>query len=136
LLPAATAFVVETLDRTMPQIWIGATLADRLQTTDLPLKVLFFTSCKAQVPIFQNSLQSQAEYILMSILSKKNEKCRLLGGKLWLAIVNTCPILTREQYLASAMDLEKYFRESCFSRVFLIDGQEAVELINLEGIVL
>jgi hypothetical protein len=128
-----TDFCVITSDFETSQIWIGASFIDSAQgqITD-PLNVQFFASYKASDLALQNSLENQAEYVLKSIIIKKNEKCLSLNTEVWLAIINTHPMLSSQDYLLKIRCLQEEVKKSCFSSVFIIENGVATELINID----
>lgn len=122
-------FYVATPDPETPQIWIRASFVDHIQgQTMVPINVQFFTSSKASDSAFQNSLENQAEYVLKSILVKKNEKCHSLNTEVWLAIINIHPMLTHKDYLLKIGCLQEDLKKFCFSKIFMIENRIAVDL--------
>jgi hypothetical protein len=98
----------------------------------IPIRTVLFPSFSSSNKALENSYSAQAEYILVKAISNKEKKCRQVPSPVWLAIVNTHPSLSVEDYVNVSVVIERMYSEkiSRFSKVFVVDKQKAYQLFS------
>ncbi len=98
-----------------------------------PIIENYFCSYYSPEPPYDGSLSMQAGYILTTTIEGKQKKCIKLSMPKWLILLNTHPILHRENYQQIIDEHIDYFVKFGFEKVFMVDKGECGVLFSKEA---
>jgi len=93
-----------------------------------PIIENFFCSFYSPKRVYDTSLSAQVFYILVSIISKKKNKCAQLQIPKWLVLVNTHHILEYNDYKQFFNENAEFIRQYDFDKFYLIENGKCLEL--------
>jgi hypothetical protein len=96
------------------------------------VKEILGASLQSPEPVFQSSLSEQAVYTLWNAIVEKSKKLEHLVGEKWLVLINNNPLLDTCLYSEAYARILKQCDnslKSAFSKIFIIEGKVAHELI-------